>query len=175
VLWHATPPVAASAGNLVVTKETVCYTYSPVNDSAQQGVGIVALHAADGSLAWQAAPNALGPVALAASNGVLYAVEPSATASAASSLTLHAFDASTGRTLFDRPFPNLPVQLVSDNSAPPQVADGATYLLYTAVQPGRSGPPQPLSVVLALSTSDGRPKWVRTFNGEASFGDFVAP
>jgi hypothetical protein len=36
-------------------------------------------------------------------------------------------------------------------------------------------PPQPTSVALALSTSDGRLKWVRTFNGEASSGFFVAP
>ena len=72
-----------------------------------------------------------------------------------SQLTLRAFDMSTGKSLFAHPFPSLPVQVVNIQGTPPRVADGEIYLVAIGVSgtPGTPGAqPQPMSVVVALST-----------------------
>src|SRR5260221_3430254 len=164
VLWQTTP-VAAAAGNVVVSDGTVCYSYISVNGSRG---GIVALHVADGSLSWQATTQSGGPVPLAAGNGVLYAVDQGKWALVGLQLTLHAYDASTGKSIFEQPFPSLPVQLVPDAYMQLQVVGGAIYLVTWGVPAQTSSPTaerQQMSVVLALSASDGSLKWDHTSDG----------
>lgn len=172
VLWRSTP--LGASGSVVVSGGMVYYSYGLMDGP---GGGIVALRAADGSSSWQATTQSGGPVPLAAGDGVLYTAEQSKSATAVV-LKLHAYDASTGRTIFERPFPSLPIQPDLGPGSPLQVVAGSIYLVVTGVsaQTGTlATPPQPVSIVLALNASDGSLKWGRTLLGAAGPSYFVVP
>jgi hypothetical protein len=67
---------------------------------------------------------------------------------------------------------------VGGADTPPQIAGGVLYLIATGI-PVPTGTPatqlQPISVVLALSTSDGSLKWDHTSDGVPGLPFFVAP
>jgi outer membrane protein assembly factor BamB len=174
VLWHAAPPEPGAAGNVVVSGGLVCFGYDLVDGS---GGGLAALHAADGSLAWHVSV-AGAPLQLAAGNGMLFAQDTSQSDQAVTA-SLHAYDAGTGKTVFDRPFPALPGQLLPNGGGPvPQVAGGAIYLVDAAVssQAGAApAQPQLITLVMALRVNDGSLEWSRAIDGGPSQLFFVAP
>jgi outer membrane protein assembly factor BamB len=173
VVWQASPPEPGAAGNVVVTAGMVCYGYQSVNGP---GGGLIGLRASDGQLAWQdTVTSDVGPVNLAAADGLLYTQDSTKTPTALAS-TLHAYDARTGKTVFNRPFPSLPAQIVASGGTPPLIAGGVVYLTLQAVpeqaSTAEAGPPG-LTVVLALSAHDGSLVWDRTLNGSSGSGEVL--
>jgi outer membrane protein assembly factor BamB len=166
-LWRSTPPASTVAGAVVVAGATVCYSYQELNTP---GGGIAALHAADGTTAWRISLAGGGPAPLATSGGILYSGEQSKSVSGLD-LTMRAYDASTGRSLFSRPLAGLPSPYLSFQ-APSlfQVAGGAVDIVLggpVALPTGPGAQPQFVSVVLSLSSSDGSPRWQHGTNGVA--------
>jgi outer membrane protein assembly factor BamB len=174
VLWHTPLVGKVPSGGVVVSDGTVCYS---------SGGGIVALHAADGSLSWQTSTQfSNGPVSLASSdNSTIYALHTTTTKSQSGvsvATTLLAFDASSGKSLLTHPFPSLPIQAEFENGVQPQVAGGVLYVVGIGVptqENTTTAQPQTISIVLALNASDGSLKWDRTLNGAAEQVLFVAP
>lgn len=172
-LWQTTPPVPGAAGSVAVNGGIVCYTFAQVNHS---GGGVVALRSGDGSLVWQAFLHG-GAFPLTMQSGVAYVIDSDVIQAPSNSTTqaLDAYDAATGKLLFARDFPDLHYPILSilgnANGALPQVAQGALYVIAQSATQGAT--PQPLSIVLALSASDGSQKWARALTGEPLSG-FIA-
>ena len=83
-------------------------------------------------------------------------------------LTLHAYEASTGQTLFNHPLPSLSSPYLGFQPGPLfQVAAGAVTLVIMGPptqgeQP--HGQPQFVNVILSLSASDGSLRWHQSVN-----------
>jgi outer membrane protein assembly factor BamB len=172
-LWHTTSLAGTAAMSLLANAEGIFYTYSSV---ATPGGGLVALHASDGSVAWQATVSNAAPTLLAADGGVVYTKEVSGKSAAGPSLSLRAFDAQNGTARFERPFPTLPLQLLPKGSGPGTIGGGALYLIAVAVHAGTPAVAyeQLQSFVLALRASDGKALWNRALDGNPTSQVFYA-
>jgi outer membrane protein assembly factor BamB len=162
ILWQKAPPGVIATGPVVVAAGHVCFGYSLFN---APGGGIMALRASDGSPAWQTSLPNIPQVELAGGAGARYSLLPGAGASGLPSLT--AYSASTGKALYQHPFPSLPVQFIPAFEQPPVVTGGTLYVVAPAEPatgpPSKTGP-QPLTVLMALNASNGGLKWYRTFD-----------
>jgi outer membrane protein assembly factor BamB len=176
VLWQTMAQSPGSTTSLLVTHGMVFYSYQGLGGP---GGGIFALHAADGSAAWQLLTGQSQPEQLLAVDGA-HAFAVSQTKSAiAVSPTLHAYDAATGVASFQKPFPTLPLQVfVAGKDGQAQVAGGTLYLVQEALPLATGTPtdePQMETLVLALSATDGSAKWHRTLAGGTNGIFYTAP
>ena len=172
VLWQMTAPDGAVTTGVVVTGGMVSYSYTLAHGP---GGGIVALHASDGSPAWQVSWSSVAPDGFAGGGGVLYAIAE-ASSGASSGLAVASFDAQTGALLFDRPVPRLPVQLDgTPGEGTLQEAGGTLYFVSPAMPVQTGATAQLVSVALALRASDGSLTWARALDGNVERSFFVVP
>ena len=172
VLWQKTAPDAVVTEETVVTGGIVSFSYTHANGL---GGGFIALHAADGSPAWQVSWSSITPDGFAGSNGALYAAVETPSGRA-SQLALVAYDARSGAQIFDRPLPRLPVQLDSTPGGGTLREAGGTLYFVSPGMPIQSGSAARLvSMTLALRASDGSLSWARMLDGNVEPSFFVVP
>lgn len=163
-LWQTTTPAGTAVMDLLASADGVFYTYS---DYASPGGGLVALHASDGTTAWQQPLNDAGPspALLAVDGTTVYAQVASLSAGAVVNLVFRAYDAHTGKVAYERALPSLPLQLLPKSSSPALIVGGALYQALAGVQLGTAAAQQVQCVVLGLRTSDGSAQWTHTLDG----------
>lgn len=174
VLWQRTAPDGAvTTGAVVVTRGIVGYSYTRANGVG--GGGIIALHIADGTPAWQVSWSSKASDGLAGGDGMLF-VALATPAGDESKLTVAAYDTRTGTQLFERPLPQLPVRFESTAVAGAlQEAGGTLYFVSPGMPAQTGGTAQLVSVALALRASDGSLKWAQTLDGNVQPNFVVVP
>ncbi len=172
VLWQKTAPDAAVTTGEAVNGGMVSYSYVLAHGS---GGGIITLHAGDGSPAWQVSWSSVAPDGFAGAGGKVYAAVEAPSAQG-SRLAVVAYDARTGTPLFDRPMPNLPMQLDgTPGEGMLQEVGSALYFVSPAMPIQAGATARLVSVVLALRAGDGRLSWARMLDGNVERSFFVVP
>ena len=165
ILWQKAPPNILAAGSLAVTGGTVSFAYTQFNGP---GSGIMGLRASDGALAWQTPLTNTGQMQLGGGGGVLYGQA----AYGGGALWLLTYNARDGKAIYQKQFPNLPIQANSGGIGAAPVVVGGTVFVVAQGEALATGTPTaaglpPVSVVVALNASDGSLKWDRALTGFA--------